>query len=95
MSKYRKYFQQMLEEHKILMTNFKEIHDKYIQDEETWKKIFNEEGKKAVEIIRQYEKQLCSKTNSGTYSKFSSNLADKFWAEVRLYFPRIDFVGVK
>lgn len=85
----------MLEENKELFTSFKEIHDRYAQDPDNWQNKFNTEGAKIVEIIRTYEKQLCAKSNSGQYSKFSSNLADKFWAEVRLYFPKIDFVGVE
>lgn len=94
MTKYQKYFQQMLEEHKDLFAKFKTVHDNYIQDETQWKAEFNKVGKEAIEIIRRYEQQLCNKTNSGQYSKFSTNLSDKFWTEVRSYFPRIDFVGV-
>lgn len=94
MSKYKKYFQEMFQAHKELFTSFKEIHDQYVGDEEAWKKEFNTVGKQVVEVIREYERMLCAKSDSGQYSKYSSNLADKFWTEVRSYYPRIDFVGV-
>ena len=95
MTKYQKYFLDMMEENKELFLSFKQIHDKYEENEEEWKDKFNSSGTVVVEKIRMYEKMLCSQTNSGRYSKFSSNLADKFWQAVRSYYPKIDFVGVK
>lgn len=85
----------MKETHEELFASFKVLHDKYADDPEQWQEEFNREGEKIVEVIRQYEKMLCAESNAGQYSKFSSNLADKFWTAVRTYFPKIDFVGVK
>lgn len=94
-AKYRQLFLEMMEEHRDLMLDFKEIHDKFVEDEQNYKHEFNEKGKKVVEIIRAYEMKLTANQNSGSYSKFSTALADKFWDQIRSFLPRIDFVGVK
>lgn len=94
-AKYRQLFLEMMEEHRDLMLDFKDIHDKFLQDEEQFKNEFNEKGAKVVDIIREYEMKLTAHQNSGQYSKYSSGLADKFWDQIRSFLPRIDFVGVK
>jgi len=94
-AKYRQLFLEMMEAHRDLFLDFKEIHDKYVADEEAHKDEFNEKGAKVVEIIRDYEMKLTAHQNSGSYSKFSTGLADKFWDQIRSFLPRIDFVGVK
>ncbi len=85
----------MLEENRELFDSFKEIHGKYLTDEAKHQEEFNKQGEKILEIIRKYELSLTSKSEGGQYGKFSSNLADKFWAQIRSVFPRIDFIGVK
>lgn len=94
-AKYRQLFLDMMQEHRDLFLDFKEIHDKYVDNEDEYKDAFNEKGAKVVEIIREYEMRLTSHQNSGQFSKFSSGLADKFWDQIRTFLPRIDFVGVK
>lgn len=94
-AKYRQLFLEMMEAHRDLMLDFKDIHDKFLQDEEQFKNEFNEKGAKVVDIIREYEMKLTAHQNSGQYSKYSSGLADKFWDQIRSFLPRIDFVGVK
>lgn len=94
MSKYKKYFQEMVEAHPDLFAEFKTVHDNYVQDKATWKAEFNTQGEKVVEIIHEWEQRLCNKSEGGKYGKFSANLADKFWQEVRVEYPKIDFVGV-
>ena len=94
-AKYRQLFLQMMEEHRDLFLDFKEVHDKFIEDEDTYKSEFNAKGAKVVEIIRDYEMKLTAHTNSGQFSKYSTGLADKFWDQIRSFLPRIDFVGVK
>ena len=48
-----------------------------------------------MDSIRDYDRKLCAQMGKGQYSKFSEQLSEKFWAEVRKIFPKIDFVGVK
>lgn len=94
-AKYRQLFLDMMQEHRDLFLDFKEIHDKFVDDEETYKKEFNEKGAQVVEIIREYERKLTSQQDKGQYSKFSTGLSGKFWDQIRGFLPRIDFVGVK
>lgn len=94
-AKYRQLFLQMLEENRDLFLNFKEIHDNFVEDPDTFKDQFNEKGKTVVEIIREHELKLTAQQNKGQYSKYSSNLSDKFWDQIRGFLPKIDFVGVK
>lgn len=85
----------MMEEHRDTILDFKEIHDKFIEDNEKHKAEFNDKGKKVVEIIREYELKLTAHQNSGQYSKFSTGLSDKFKNQIKTLLPMIDFVGVK
>jgi hypothetical protein len=93
MVKYKQQIKEMLDIHHDLFTSFKKIHDQYVLDPKTFQKAFNEEGEKILPIIRRYENNLCSKSEGGKYGKFSSNLAEKFWSEIRVYFPKIDYIG--
>lgn len=94
MAKYKKQVEEMLEIHKDIFKPFKEIHDKYIEDQKKWQEKLNEEGDNVLRIIRRWENNLCSKSESGKYGKFSSNLSEKFWEEIRNIFPKIDSIGI-
>ena len=95
MTKYKQLFDDMLAKNRELFIKFKITHDMYVTDRKTWAAQFNEEGEEVLEIIRDYENRLCGHSEQGQYSKFSVNLAEKFWLEVRKNYPKIDFVGVK
>ena len=94
MTKSRQQVVDMLEVEGAHFKLFKEIHDKYMEDPKQWQEKFNEEGQKVMHIIKRWENNLCNKSESGKYGKFSSNLADKFWEEIRKVFPKIDYVGM-
>lgn len=85
----------MLEDHRDQLLDFKQIHDKFVEDPDAYKKEFNEKGVIVVEMVREYEKKLTAQQSKGQYSKFSANLSDKFWDQIRTFLPQIDFVGVK
>lgn len=85
----------MLEQNKELFAKFKKAHDEYIKNPESMQDMFNSEGKAVVEVIRRWENKLCGKTERGTYSRYSANLSEKFWGEIKKVYPKIDFVGVK
>lgn len=93
MSKHKKYFKEMWDSHNLEFESFQKIHDAYVVDSSKWQMEFNTKGRKIVDIIRNWERLLCQKSEAGKYGKFSSNLSDKFWSEVRVHFPKIDFVG--
>jgi gamma-glutamylcysteine synthetase len=94
MIKYKKAFLEMLEYNQSLFNDFKIIHDNFQKDPHNWQDKFNEEGTKVLRIIRKYENNLCSKSENSGYGKFSTNLSDKFWEQVRSYLPLIDKVKI-
>jgi hypothetical protein len=94
MTKYKQFFQEMVTENQELFDSFKTIHDNYVINQDAWKEKYNTVGKEVVEIIRNWERKLCSHSERGQYGVFSSKLADKFWDEIRKVYPKIDWVGV-
>lgn len=95
MREYQKAFRTMLEQNKDLFDQFQQIHDQYVMNPETNKARFNHIGGEVVDVIREAERRLCAQMGKGMYSKFTQNLSEKFWDEVRKMFPKIDFVGVQ
>ena len=95
MQKFEAVYLQMIEENRELFDTFKIIHDSYVLNPSINQDKFNMIGAEVVDIIRNYERILCGKTESGQYGKFSGKLSERFWHEVRINFPKIDFVGVE
>ena len=94
MTKYKEYFQKMLNENKEVFDAFAKLHFEYSMDEDGLQTKFNEEGEKVLEIIREYEDRLCRNTERGAYNKFSGGLAEKFQELVRAHFPLVDHIGL-
>ena len=95
MTKYKKQIEEMLEVHHDAFSAFKKVHDAYALDPEKWQEELNKEGKPILLLIQKWENNLCSKSESGRYGKFSSKLSDKFWAEIRMLFSKIDYIGME
>jgi hypothetical protein len=95
MTKYRQYFKEMFEQHQAEFEAFKVIHDGYKTDRKAWSQQFHAEGKAIVEIIREWERRLCSGMEKGNNAVFSAKLAEKFWEEIKKYLSHIELVGVK
>ncbi len=95
MQKYQTMFTRMIDENKELFDNFTAVHDAFVLNPDMNKDRFNQIGSEVLDIIRQYERILCGKTESGQYGKFSTGLSQKFWDEIRKVYRKIDFVGVK
>ena len=95
MVKYKQIFFEMISKHETEFAKFKDIHDAYVKDPKTNQPLFDAEGEKILTIVKDYEDILCGKTDRGTFAKFSNNLSEKFSDQVRAFFPKIDFVGVK
>ncbi len=93
--KYKKVFEEKLPQNKPEFDEFKKIHDNYSANPKTYKDQYNEEGEKIQMIIRRYENQLCSHSENGGFGKFTGNLSEKFWGEIRKVFPKIDEVGIQ
>lgn len=94
MVKYREYFQKMLEDNRELFDSFKTLHDEYALNQDAFQNKFNAQGEKVLTIIREYENRLCANTERGMYSKYSTQLAEKFQNEVRTHFPMVDRIGL-
>jgi hypothetical protein len=95
MREYQKAFQTMIAQNKELFDRFQAIHDAFVLNPHANKAKFNDVGKEVTDVIREYERRLCAQMGKSMYSKFSQNLSEKFWREVRAAFPKIDFVGVE
>lgn len=95
MTKSQQYFQDMMDYNKELFDRFRDVHDKFAQDENKHKEAFNEIGEEVLRVVRKYENLLCAKSESGKYGKFSDKTADTFWKYIRGAFPKIDFVGIQ
>lgn len=92
MVKYKKQFQTMVKEYSTLFADFKVLHDQLVEGNEDVRDEFNEKGQKVLRIIRRYEDELCSKSENSGFGKFSENLSELFWGEVRSYLPKISEV---
>ena len=85
----------MVEKNQALFDEFQLIHDGYKADRKKWSTAFHERGKILLEIIRDWERRLCSGMERGNNAVYSARLAEKFWAEVKKKFSHIELVGVK
>lgn len=92
--KFKQYFENMFAENKNLFLQFKVIHDDYAKDRKN-KDEFDEVGKKVSEILKEWEGRLCGHMEKGANANYSANLAEKYWQEIRKYYPFIDHVGIK
>lgn len=95
MTKTQQVFQDMMDYNQELFDNFRKIHSEYEKNGQKNQYIFNEEGEKVLQVIRKYENILCSHSESGKYSKFSTKLSDTFWQMIRKQFPKIDCIGLQ
>jgi hypothetical protein len=93
--KYKKYFQEMIDANPVLFAEFRPIHDGYKVDRKKWSKQFHEKGKEVVEVIREWERRLCSGMERGQNAVYSSKVAEKFWQEIKSIYSHIELVGVK
>lgn len=94
MRQYQVTYTQMIDQNADLFKRFYSIHEQYVLDPKTNQEAFNAIGREVQDVVHDYERRLCGKTESGMYSKFSSNLSEKFWGLLRQDFPKIDFIGV-
>jgi hypothetical protein len=94
MTKYKEYFDKMLKENKDAFNAFTLLHGNYENDENKYQNEFNKEGEKILKIVNEWENKLCSRSEKAGFANYTGNLAEKFQAELRAYFPLIDHVGI-
>lgn len=95
MTKYKQYFQQMVDENQAFFAAFQPIHDGYKIDRKKWSQQFHTHGQALVEIIRDWEQRLCAGMERSNNAVYSQKLSEKFWAEVKKMYSHIELVGVK
>jgi len=94
-AKYKEYFQKMKDENQELFEKFAAIHEQYKLNKQVNQAKFNDIGKQVVELIREWERRLCTVMGKGQYSQYAQKLSEKFWNLARKEFDQIDMVGVK
>jgi len=94
MTKYKEYFDRMVSENKEAFDKFAKLHMDYGMDEEKYQEEFNGEGARVLAIINEWEDKLCRQSEKAGFVNYTTNLAEKFRAEVKSHFPLIDHVGI-
>ena len=94
-TKYKEYFSKMQEQNKELFAEFLQVHQDYEADQKKHGVEFHQVGQKVVDVIRDWDRRLCSAMGRGAFSKYSEKLSEKFWGEAKKIFPFIYSVGVK
>ena len=95
MVKYKRQFQLMIDENKLLFSEFKKYHDLLDSGDGSVREEFNEIGRKVQRVVRRYENELCAKSENSGFGRYSENLSEKFWFEVRQYLPKIDKIEIE
>lgn len=94
MTKYKEYYDRMVNENKEIFEKFKVLHSNYDLDDEKYQNEFNTEGQKILDIAHVWENRLCKSSEGAGFGTFTVKLAEKFQEELRANFPLIDHVGI-
>lgn len=94
-AKYKQYFMQMQEQNEELFAEFLQVHQAYEADKKKHEEDFHRVGQKVVDVIRDWDRRLCSAMGRGAFSKYSEQLSEKFWSEAKKIFPLVYSVGVR
>jgi hypothetical protein len=94
MTKYREYYEKMISENKDLFDEFTQSHFEYSIDQDKNQENFNKIGGKVLNIIHEYENRLCKTSEGAGFGSYTTNLAEKFQAEIKSHFPLVDHIGI-
>lgn len=94
-AKYKEFYEMMIKQNKETFDEFKKVHDEYLKDPKKWYKEFNKIGSDIQDLMREYENRLCRQSEGAGNSKFTTALSEKFQAEVKKNFPKINFIGME
>lgn len=92
--KYKRFYSLMIEQNTPLFASFKKIHDQFAADRHQHATDFHNQGRKVLDVIRDWERRLCHGMEKGQYASYSAKLSEKFWNEVKKELPLIEEVGV-
>ena len=91
--KFEKFYQLMSEQNEELFQRFQPIHDQFLTDRSNEAE-FHRVGRDVLDVIRDWERRLCSGMERGQYAGYSSKLSEKFWQKIKERFALIEEVGV-
>ena len=96
-TKYKQIFEGIWNNNKELFQEFFILNNDYADSKKraNIEDAFQTIGLKVQQLLRTGENELCRQMEKSNHRVFSSNVADKYWDEVRNYFKYIDMVGVK
>lgn len=94
-TKYKQIYDLMKADHATAFESFQKIHDNYVTQPEKWEQSFHSEGRDLLDIIRSYERRLCSRMERTSHGQYSNTVAEKFWELVKKDLPLVDHIGVK
>ncbi len=92
--KYKQFYELMTDRNKDLFDKFQPIHDGFASKPDEWADQFHTLGRDVLDVVRDWERRLCSGSEKTGYGQYSAKLAEKFYEEVKKRFPRIMEVGV-
>jgi hypothetical protein len=93
-TKYKKFYELMSDRHKDLFDKFTPIHEGFSTDPDKWADQFHSIGRDVMDVVRDWERRLCSGSEKTGYGQYSASLAEKFQGEVKKRFPLIHQVGL-
>lgn len=94
MTKFKDYYNRMVEANREAFDKFIQVHFDYSTNQDKFQNEFNKEGEKILGIIHEWENKLCSQSEKAGFGSYTGNLSEKFQAEIKSHFPLIDNIGV-
>ena len=94
-AKYKKFYKLMHEKNPQLFEEFKAAHQAYLDNPDKAKPEFDRVGERVLEVMRDWERKLCSAMGRTMYGKYAQQVSEKFWDLARQDYEQIDMVGVK
>lgn len=91
-AKYVLVFRQMLQENDQFLKEFKDIHDKFQNNNNSFRELFNKKGEEFLKIVANYQQVLCGRAEMQGHA--TNSLSTKFWELVKQIFPEADEIGV-
>lgn len=92
--KYQIFYDLMLEQNKKAFDAYQPIHDQFAADGSNAEE-FHTQGRKILDIVRDWDRRLCSGMERGNFAGYSSKLSEKFWQRVKKDLPMVEEIGVK
>lgn len=91
--KYKQYYELMKNQNQSLYNQFREVHDRFATKKDNEAE-FHQVGREFLDVVRDWERRLCSGMERGRYVNYSAKLSEKYWEVVNADFPLASEVGV-